>query len=135
QMLASPYRHLLAATPGVTYTEMDDLVENIRAIKSPAEVEMLRRAGAVGDEIVKAMIETALKPGTTEAEAIAAGYAVAAARCVAPYDACAASGPNSDYYAYGRLPSWTGRQLDAGDIFHVDTYGALDGYLYDFARC
>ena len=82
------------------------------------------------DDALRVRILTA-----TEAEAIAAGYHMAATLCVAPYDACAASGPNSDYYAYGRLPSWTGRQLDAGDIFHVDTYGALDGYLYDFARC
>ena len=134
-MLASPYRYLLSATPNVEYIHADDLVERIRADKSPLELDLLRAAAAVGNQAVEAMIEVALVPGRTEAEAVAAAYAVAVSHGVATYDAAVASGPNSDYYAFGRLPSWTTRRLEAGDIFHVDTYGALDGYLYDFARC
>jgi Xaa-Pro aminopeptidase len=134
-MLASPYRYLLAATPNVEYIDADDLVERIRADKSPIELDLLRAAAAVGNQVVAAMIEVALVPGRTEAEAVAAAYSVAVSHGVATYDAAVASGPNSDYYAFGRLPSWTTRRLEAGDIFHVDTYGALDGYLYDFARC
>jgi Xaa-Pro aminopeptidase len=134
-MLVSPYRHLLRAAPSLELVECDDLVEALRADKSPRELDLLRAAAAVGNAVVDAMIETALKPGSTEADAVAAGYAVAVSRGVATYDAAVASGPNSDFYAYGRLPSWTTRTLEEGDFFHLDTYGALDGYLYDFARC
>ena len=134
-MLVSPYRRLLDAAPSVELVDSDDLVENLRAHKSPRELDYLRAAADAGNAAVSAMIETALKPGATEADAVAAGYAVAVRRGVALYDAAVASGPNSDYYAYGRLPSWTTRTLEEGDFFHVDTYGALDGYLYDFARC
>lgn len=133
-MLVAPYRRLLSAAAGAKFVEADDLVERLRADKSPRELDALREAAAAGNAVVTSMIEAALKPGTTEAEAVAAGYAVAVASGVATYDAAVASGPNSDYYAYGRLPSWTRRTLEEGDFFHVDTYGALDGYLYDFAR-
>lgn len=134
-MLVSPYRHLLTAAPAVELVEADDLIEVLRADKSPRELDLLRAAAAAGNAAVTAMIETALKPGSTEAQAVAAGYAEAIERGVATYDAAVASGPNSDYYAFGRLPSWTTRTLEQGDFFHVDNYGALDGYLYDFARC
>lgn len=134
-MLVSPYRHLLEAAPDADFQPADDLIESRRADKSPVELDLLREAAAVGNAAMSAMIETALQPGNTEADAVAAGYGVAVAAGVATYDAAVASGPNSDYYAYGRLPSWTRRRLEAGDFFHVDTYGALDGYLYDFARC
>lgn len=134
-MLVSPYRYLLEATPSAELVEADDLIELLRADKSPLELDLLRAAADAGNAAVTSMIETALKPGATEAEAVAAGYKTAIELGVATYDAAVASGPNSDYYAYGRLPSWTRRTLEEGDFFHVDTYGALDGYLYDFARC
>jgi Xaa-Pro aminopeptidase len=134
-MLAGPYRRLVAGLADADLEPADELVELVRARKSALELDLLRETAAVGNQVVERMIEAALRPGTTEAEAVAAGYAVAITSGVATYDAAVASGPNSDFYAYGRLPSWTTRALEAGDFFHVDTYGALDGYLYDFARC
>jgi Xaa-Pro aminopeptidase len=134
-MLAGVKDRLVEAAAGTELVPVDDLVERLRAVKSPAELDRLRASAAMGDRVVGAVIEAALRPGTTEAEAVAAGYSIAVAEGVAIYDAAIASGPNSDYYAYGRLPSWTRRRLEAGDIFHIDTYGVLDGYLYDFARC
>ncbi len=134
-VVASSYLKLREAARGADLQEHDTLVAELRASKSPYELERLREAGEIGGRSIGAMIETALTPGRTEAEAVAAGYAAAVASGVAVYDACVASGPNSDYYAYGRLPSWCTRTLEEGDFFHVDSYGALNGYLYDFARC
>lgn len=134
-MHAAPYRRLVTLLPEARLADADDLVERLRLVKSPFELDALRAAAEVGNVVVEAMIEAALKPGTTEAEAVAAGYTIATSRGLATYDAAVASGPFSDHYAYGRLPSWTTRRLEAGDFFHVDTYAALDGYLYDFARC
>jgi Xaa-Pro aminopeptidase len=133
-MLVSPYRFLLERLPHVEWVAVDDLVEGVRVLKSPLELDLLREAATVGNEVMRRMIETALEPGATEAEAVAAGWSYAISQAVAPYDAAVASGPNSDYYAYGRLPSWTTRRLEAGDFFHVDSYGSVGGYLYDFSR-
>jgi Xaa-Pro aminopeptidase len=133
-LLVSPYRMLVDALPRVQLVPADDLVEGIRARKSPAELELMREAARVGMEVVDAIMRTAMTPGVTEAEAIAAGYKIACAAGAAMYDAPASSGPFSDYYAHGRLPSWSTRVLESGDLFHVDCYGALDGYLWDFSR-
>lgn len=134
-MLVSPYRHLMAEAADAEFVEADDLIEALRAFKSPLELDLLREAAEAGNATVATMMDKALKPGSTEAEVVAAGYSTAVKRGVATYDAAVASGPNSDYYAYGRLPSWTHRTLEEGDFFHVDTYGSVNGYLYDFARC
>ncbi|MEU6198348.1 M24 family metallopeptidase [Streptomyces sp. NPDC047061] len=51
------------------------------------------------------------------------------------YDAAVASGPYSHFYAYGQVPQWTTRQLETGDLFHCDMYGAaVEGYRYDPSR-
>jgi len=133
-MLVSPYRHLVDALPDAELVPADDLMEGIRVQKSPAELDLLREAGEIGSEVMRVMMEAALKPGTTEGEAVAAGMDIAVKAPVNVYDVAVASGPNSLYYTWGRLPSWTSRSLEKGDFFHIDTYGAHEGYLYDFSR-
>jgi len=51
------------------------------------------------------------------------------------YDHAVAAGEHSHHYAYGRLPSWDHRRrFETGDLFHVDMYGAFEGYYYDMGR-
>jgi Xaa-Pro aminopeptidase len=51
------------------------------------------------------------------------------------YDAACASGPNAHTFTHARLPSSDAvRPMRAGDLFHVDYYGAYGGYYFDFAR-
>jgi len=133
-MLVSPYRTLLEELPGAELVPADDLMESIRVTKSPRELDLLREASEIGSRVMQAMMEKALKPGTTEAEAVAEGMDIAVKSLINVYDVAVASGPNSLYYTFGRLPSWTSRTLEEGDFFHVDTYGAHEGYLYDFSR-
>jgi Xaa-Pro aminopeptidase len=128
------YRLLAEALPHAELVPADDVVEELRMIKSDAELDALRRAAEVGDALADAMIRAALVPGTTEAQAVAAGHAVAIERGAAIWDSAVASGPYSHYYACQGLPSWSQRPLERGDIFHVDSYGAVDGYLYDLTR-
>jgi Xaa-Pro aminopeptidase len=133
-LLVSPYRRMLEAASGVEFVPADDAVEFLRSHKSTRELEAMRNAAEVGDRVMTAIIESALQSGTTEAQAAAAGHAIASTVGAAVYDTAIASGPHSHSFAYGRLPSWTTRRLEAGDIFHVDAYGAVEGYLFDFGR-
>lgn len=133
-MSARVFRLLGELVPGVGFQDADDLIEALRVIKSPFELQRMRAAAAVGDAVVGAMMERALVPGTTEAQAVAGGYAVGIAAGVAFFDTAVASGPYSNYFTYGHLPSWSQRELRDGDIFHADCYGALTGYLFDFGR-
>ncbi|MBS1885905.1 MAG: aminopeptidase P family protein [Actinobacteria bacterium] len=135
QVIATTYLAMCEAIPNAEIVQVPDLVEKLRMVKSPNELELVRESVAVGSEVMNAMMEAAMsQPGITEAEAVAAGYSLAVSRGVAMYDAATSSGPYSDSYSHGRLPSWTTRTLERGDFFHVDAYGALNGYLFDMQR-
>jgi Xaa-Pro aminopeptidase len=133
-MTASAYLGLRAVAGDTVLVRADDLVERLRMVKSPAELEVIRRAAAVGNRTVEAIMEAAVE-GATEAEAAAAGAAVIAASGAAPYDMACASGPWAHQFTWARLPSHDAtRRLRPGDLFHVDCYGAYGGYLWDFGR-
>jgi Xaa-Pro aminopeptidase len=133
-MLVGSYNLLRDALPDAQLVAADSIIADLRMIKSDAEIMALKRAADVGSELVSEMLRAAQRPGTTEAQAVAAAWKVGIELGAAPWDSAVASGPNSDYYAWQGLPSWSLRELDAGDIFHVDTYGSVDGYLYDISR-
>ncbi len=135
-MSARVARLLGEALPGCELLDADDLVEALRVIKSPFELERVRAAAEVGDAVVTAMMEAALGGGgrVTEAQATAEGYRVGVAAGVHFFDTSVASGPYSNYFTWNHLPSWSQRILEPGDLFHADSYGAVEGYLFDFGR-
>jgi Xaa-Pro aminopeptidase len=133
-MLAAPYRRLTELAGVAELVPIDDTVEALRVRKTPAELERIRASSEAGQGVMTAILRTAARGGCTEADAVAEGYAAAARAGVAMYDAAVSSGPNSTRYTYGRLPSWSRRPLEDGELFHVDCYGSLDGYLFDFSR-
>lgn len=133
-MSARVHRLLLEQLPAAELVDADDLVEGLRVIKSPFELQKMRVAAEVGSAVVPAIMERALSPGATEAQAVAAGYSVGIAAGVSFFDTAVASGPYSNYFTFGHLPSWSGRVLRESELFHADCYGAVEGYLFDFGR-
>jgi Xaa-Pro aminopeptidase len=133
-MSARVYRLLRERLPGCELLDADEVVEALRVIKSPFELERIRAAAQVGDAVVTTMMEHAQTAGTIEAHAVAEGYRVGIAAGVHFFDTSIASGPYSNYFTHNHLPSWSQRVLQAGDIFHADSYGAVEGYLFDFGR-
>lgn len=132
--LAGPYRRLAELAAPTELVPFDEAVEMLRVRKASAELERLRAAAEAGQEVMAQILRTAARGDCTEADAVAEGYRTAVRAGIAMYDAAVASGPHSTRYTHGRLPSWSRRQLEPGDLFHVDLYGALDGYLFDFSR-
>ena len=134
-LLLAPYRRLLEACPKVDFVPMDNAVDQLRARKSPYEFELLREVAVIGSEAMTAMMTSATRPGSRESDAVRAAYDHVISNGGAPYDAAVASGPHSEYFAYGQVPQWTTRELESGDIFHCDMYGAaVEGYRYDLSR-
>jgi Xaa-Pro aminopeptidase len=141
-MSARVFGLLREALPGCELLDADDLVEALRVIKSPFELDRIRAAAEVGDAVVTAMMEAALGGGgrgggrdpITEAQATAEGYRVGIAAGVHFFDTSVASGPYSNYFTWNHLPSWSQRVLEPGELFHTDSYGAVEGYLFDFGR-
>jgi Xaa-Pro aminopeptidase len=112
----------------------DEILERMRVVKSPAEIEMMRHASAVSVEVMNAMLE-AVAVGRTDGDLAAIGFRVATARGGTPWDFGMASGPHSKHMWWSRLPAFdTARPYAAGDLVHPDVYGCVNGYFYDFVR-
>jgi Xaa-Pro aminopeptidase len=119
----------------LTLVGADDILERMRMVKSESELALIRRAAEVGVGWVKTMMES-IEPGRTEGEVIGEGLRYLAANGGFPYDAAIASGPRSQYF-FSRLgiPTWDARRrIEAGDLVHIDSWAAIDGYYTDFVR-
>ncbi len=133
-MTAAAYLGLVGVAGQTTLTSNDRVIENLRIIKSPAEIKLIRRAVEVGSGAVEAITAAAVE-GATEAIAVAAGYNSIVPLGGVMYDAPCSSGPMAHQFTWNRLPSCDFiRPLEKGDMFHFDCYGAYGGYLWDFGR-
>jgi Xaa-Pro aminopeptidase len=132
-MTAAAYLGFAAALPSLDLVRVDDLIERLRIYKSPAEVVAMRAAIALGDAAVKAAMDVAVV-GATEADCAAEAAAVVARGGGVLYDAACASGAHAHNFTWARMPSSSLRPLERGDMFHMDCYGALAGYFWDFGR-
>jgi Xaa-Pro aminopeptidase len=134
RMPATAIRAVEAGTPDARFPRADELLLDLRLVKSPAEIEMMRYSSAVSVELLNAMFaEVAV--GRTDGDLAAAGAAMAARLGAAPYDFAMASGPDDGHLWWARMPSFDwARPYEKGDIVHPDIYGAVDGYYYDFVR-
>jgi Xaa-Pro aminopeptidase len=123
-----------AALPEVRFSWADDLVEDLRRIKSPAEIELVREATRVGGEMVEAFMEAAV-PGATEADCVLAALQRGLPQGAFPLDIPVVSGEHVDHFQWDRMPSWNWtRPLLPEDMIHPDMYGTVNGYFYDLVR-
>lgn len=65
------YMALTAALPEATFTDVSEIIDDLRRIKSPEEIAMLERSGAIARKVVDTMIQEAA-PGVREDELYAA---------------------------------------------------------------
>jgi len=122
---------LAVGAEGIALTDASGLVEKLRTVKSPEEVERIRGAAALADAALARMV-SALRPGMTERQVALEGeflmrYAGAER---AAFDVIVASGPRS------ALPhaETTNRELRRGDLVVIDIGAVLDGYCSDMTR-
>ncbi|MEZ5923015.1 MAG: Xaa-Pro peptidase family protein [Hyphomicrobiaceae bacterium] len=113
----------------------DDIVDQLRWVKSEAELALMRNAAAVGVKWMKASMN-AIAEGRTEAEVVGEGMRVLCANGGVQQDVAISSGPNAgNYFGSSGVPHWNSkRKLKKGDLVHCDQWGPVDGYYTDFAR-
>jgi Xaa-Pro aminopeptidase len=126
-------RELNTRLPGHRFVEADDLAAEMRLIKSEAEFELLRAAGAIGVRAVDAAMEAAV-PGVTEAEVAADAIAEVVRAGGALYGLGLSSGPWAHTFSPSTPAPYSRRRLRAGDMIRLDLYGSFEGYLFDFGR-
>jgi len=117
--------------PQVALKDVTPLVDALRAIKTPAEVEVLRRNGRISAEAIKEAMR-ATKPGLFEYEIEAAAMHVVLKNGArgAAYAPIVGSGPNSCIWHYDR----NDRRAAAGDLVLMDFGADLDHMAMDITR-
>jgi Xaa-Pro aminopeptidase len=125
------YQSLQKGLPQAELVPTSGVVEKLREIKSPEEIELMARAAAIVDRVLEALLPS-LEPGPTEKDLalqLTAAFIQAGADGVsfAPIVAC---GPRS------ALPhaTVTDRALRAGDILLLDLGAQVGGYCSDITR-
>ena len=128
------YNELRGELPRLDLIPADDVLEQLRIRKSPAEIAMMRHASAVSVEMMKALLGEAAE-GRTDGDLVAKAFAVGTRYNATPYEFAFSSGPTSDNWYWPRLPGYdTQRPYERGDLLHPDIFGCVDGYFYDFQR-
>ncbi len=129
-----PVHEGLAELLGVGQCEnADGLMLGLRRIKSPREIETMRRAAQISGAGI-ATTAAACVPGITEQAAMAAGHGTlfAAGAEDLAFNTAVSSGPQRAGIKHC-TPTW--RQMQEGDLVFIDMGAKLDGYYADVSRC
>jgi Xaa-Pro aminopeptidase len=128
QLTVEQYRELAAERE---LTATGRLVEELRTVKDPDEIALLRRACEITDEALAAALAQ-VRPGLTERQlALAVEREMTGRGADKPaFDTIVASGPNGDtpHHSPG------GRPLAAGDLITIDCGALFGGYHADLTR-
>jgi Xaa-Pro aminopeptidase len=127
----SVYQRLKELTPRANFVALDDMLEKVRAIKSEEEIEILRKAAALGDLMLNTCRDIA-RPGVKECEVYAGMQA-----------AMVANGGEEptlflwacDRYPYPhpfRVP--TTRPIARGDLIICEMHPKFGGYFTHVER-
>lgn len=108
-----------------------DIVMNLRAMKSPYEIELLRTGAEIGDEVALLLREF-LKPGLREREVYQFITAALTKRGVTGAFATCQSGWRSET-AYDLVPA-SDKVIEDGDMVHMEINGKYQGYMIDICR-
>jgi len=117
-----PQVRILAATGGLT---------RLRLVKSPEEIESIRKAAAITCEGHRAAMRM-LRPGMREyeIEAVLEYVFTRSGARYSSYPAIVGSGPNSCILHYFR----NGRKIEPGDLVLIDAAAEYDRYAMDVTR-
>ncbi|MGC8838359.1 MAG: M24 family metallopeptidase [Anaerolineae bacterium] len=125
------YEKLRGDVATAEWVPTQGLVERLRAVKEPEELQAIRRAVALADEVLEAVLPT-LKPGMTEKEVawrLESAMRERGAEKVS-FDLIVASGPNGA--KPHAVPS--DRPLGRGEPIVIDMGCVVDGYCSDLTR-
>ena len=130
-MSATLHEAILAALPDSQFFAADKALEEIRGIKTPAEIEVIRYAYKIADIGMEAAIN-AIRPGVTEREVAAeAEYAMRKAGCEGyGIDPMVASGENTMHI----IARTSMRTIQENDVVCVTLAPRYEGYHGACAR-
>jgi Xaa-Pro aminopeptidase len=130
-LAVSLYRDLCAELPNARFFTADDIVMNMRAVKSEYEISRLRKGAEIADEVAKLLREH-VAPGMTEREVAAFIISNLIERGVTDAFATCQSGERS------RRPfdpvASSDKIIEDGDMVHMEINGKYQKYMIDVCR-
>ena len=136
-MPANMYRAITSASPGLELVEFQEAFNGLKAVKSPAEIELLRRASELGSRAIEITMEAG-KAGLSHGEIMSRCLDHLVSKRAILYNAFIRSGSGGPNPRFVRsaLPTWgSGEELRDGEFLCAGISGVLDGYYFDLARC
>jgi Xaa-Pro aminopeptidase len=124
------YLELMRALPGVAIEDASDVTTNLRMVKSPPELALMRAASRISDEAMRAGLAE-IREGNTEVQAAAAAEAVIRAAGAEPsFVTEMGAGPRTAFGTF--LPGMA--RFETGQIAVLDCGARLFGYHGDMCR-
>lgn len=125
------YEGLRERYPGASFADATALIRGLRAVKSEAEIGLLRRVGELSDLAGRAFFEAAV-PGATEREVVARIDAALIRGGTEQMGYFTILGSGRKTVASCFLP--TDEPISEGDIVQLDCAPMVEGYKGDFSR-
>ncbi len=129
---AMTYAELLQYNPRIRFVEADDLIMNMRAVKSERELEALRIGSRFADEVGD-LVRERIRPGVTENEIGAFIIAEMTKRGATHGFATCQSGVVRSGEPF-MFPATSDRVMEDGDLVHMEINGRYEGYKIDICR-
>ena len=135
---SAPTRDTIARSIGADPIDATDVLNLIRAVKTPREIEKLRLASEVATLGLRVFREQA-RPGRTEAQVAAAVEAEIYARGVGYQDVRYARGWAQVFSGPNTIEGWfypvsSARVIESGDLVVIELGTVVDGYWSDLTR-
>jgi len=129
EMTMDEYRSFQEALAQYRIMRAEDVIDDVRVVKSPKEIDLMRRAAEVCDEALQCFKEAA-KPGVREFEAVAEMEHVAARRGAEESGCGVGSGPYAGY----QQGTPRARRYKTGDVVVASSVFRFRGYWAQLVR-
>jgi Xaa-Pro aminopeptidase len=130
-MSIARFARLRAALPDARFVDLGPLVWELRLIKSPAEIALLRRAAEIADEAMRRAAAACVRGGTQRDAAKAAAVAFIELGAEPGSPGPISSGRGWDFL-HGHLEEGA---LAEGDVVHIELIPRFAGYSARLMRC
>lgn len=130
------WRTLSDALPQVSWIPEDDILAELRAVKSSGEIAILRDAARLGSRMIETMLQAAV-PGASHADVVAAGQDILLRAGGILYNSFMASGTGGNAPTVFRhnFPTWgSAERLKDGQWLRLGISGVYKGYYFDVSR-
>ncbi|MEQ9191229.1 MAG: M24 family metallopeptidase [Alphaproteobacteria bacterium] len=128
------FRQMETGLKDVAWVGADDLIHDLRILKSPAELDCMRRAGEIGSAGLTRLIEGLVR-GESETVAAAAATGIVMQRGGKIYQIPCAFGPYTSLRPRNGLTGYVDEAPSHGDLVRAFVWGPFfQGYMMDIGR-